>query len=210
MYFIRNRIVWGVFVALCLMIGLYPLVYLFADAEFGILSSKQPELLSDTIWNVTFYTHIFVGGLALLIGWTQFSSKLREKRLNLHRSIGKLYVLSVLISGLCGLYVGYYATGGIVSTTGFMSLAVIWLSTTFIAYRAVKARDLKTHEKMMIYSYAACFAAVTLRVWLPLLSSYYGEFIPAYRIVAWLCWVPNIIVAYFIANKYFRKKLVVD
>lgn len=54
----------------------------------------------------------------------------------------------------------------------------------------------------MIYSYAACFAAVTLRIWLPLLTAaFLGDFIKAYTIVAWLCWVPNIIVAYFIVRR---------
>ena len=53
----------------------------------------------------------------------------------------------------------------------------------------------------MIYSYAACFAAVTLRIWLPLLIVSLGDFITAYRIVAWLCWVPNLMVAYFLVDK---------
>jgi len=52
----------------------------------------------------------------------------------------------------------------------------------------------------MIYSYAACFAAVTLRIWLPLLMITLGDYLFAYRIVAWLCWVPNIIAAYFIVK----------
>jgi len=52
----------------------------------------------------------------------------------------------------------------------------------------------------MIFSYAACFAAVTLRVWLPLLTIAMGEFNSAYRIVAWLCWVPNLIVAFLIVR----------
>jgi hypothetical protein len=54
---------------------------------------------------------------------------------------------------------------------------------------------------MMIYSYAACFAAVTLRLWLPLLVIGFGDFIKAYTVVAWLCWVPNILVAYLIVRK---------
>lgn len=53
----------------------------------------------------------------------------------------------------------------------------------------------------MIYSYAVCFSAVTLRIWLPLLIVVTGEFINAYQIVGWLSWVPNLIVAYFIINK---------
>jgi len=44
--------------------------------------------------------------------------------------------------------------------------------------------------------------AVTLRLWLPLLTIALGAFIPAYRIVAWLCWVPNMVFAYFwVKNK---------
>ena len=41
-------------------------------------------------------------------------------------------------------------------------------------------------------------AAVTLRVELPLLAISFSGFDPAYEIVAWLCWVPNFVVAEFI------------
>lgn len=53
----------------------------------------------------------------------------------------------------------------------------------------------------MIYSYAACFAAVTLRVWLPLLMIVSGDYLVAYIIVSWLCWVPNMVVANLIVKK---------
>ena len=66
---------------------------------------------------------------------------------------------------------------------------------------SIKEGNIKRHQKFMIYSYAACFAAVTLRIWLPALIAIYQDFIPAYRIVAWLCWVPNIMVAYFIVKR---------
>ncbi|MBX7126969.1 MAG: DUF2306 domain-containing protein, partial [Cyclobacteriaceae bacterium] len=57
------------------------------------------------------------------------------------------------------------------------------------------------HREAMIYSYAACFAAVMLRVWLPVLSIALGAFDPAYRIVAWLCWVPNMLVAIWLVRR---------
>jgi dolichyl-phosphate-mannose--protein O-mannosyl transferase len=60
---------------------------------------------------------------------------------------------------------------------------------------------------MMIYSYAACFAAVTLRIWLPLLIMIFGDFIIAYTIVAWMCWIPNLIVARLITRKLTTQKL---
>ena len=184
------------------LIGLYPMIYFLIDRKFGLLSSKSTELLNDSLWNIAFYGHIVLGGLALLIGWLQFSQKLRRKKVHLHRTIGKIYMISVLISGISGLYIAYHATGGIISILGFASLGIVWLSTTTFAYDAIKKGNIELHEKLMIYSYAACFGAVTLRIWLPLLTDLLGGFIVAYRIVAWLAWVPNIIVAYFIIHHH--------
>jgi hypothetical protein len=65
----------------------------------------------------------------------------------------------------------------------------------------------------MIRSYALCFAAVTLRIWLPLFQFALGlEFIFAYRIIAWLCWVPNLVVAELIVRslKMKRERIVVS
>ena len=60
----------------------------------------------------------------------------------------------------------------------------------------------------MIRNYSLTFAAVTLRIYLPLLTTFAfnGEFIPSYHIVAWLCWVPNIIVAEVIISKMKTEK----
>ncbi len=186
---------------LAIFVGLYPVIYLFTDRKFGLLASKTNELLADPIWNIGFYTHIFLGGLALLIGWTQFSSKLRNKNIALHKKIGKVYVVSVLISSITGIYIGIFATGGLVSSMGFICLGVIWFYTTLMAYVYIRNKQILQHQKMMIYSYAACFAGVTLRLWLPVLTNIFGDFITAYTIVAWLCWVPNLIVAFFITKR---------
>ena len=203
----RNKVAWVVFVFLAIGIGLYPLVYLFASDDFGLLMNKSNELLASAFWKTAFYGHISFGGLALLVGWSQFVKKIRSKRLKLHRNLGKVYVVSALISGLCGVYLGFFATGGLVSSLGFIGLGVIWLFTTARAYIAVKNKDLSLHQGMMIYSYAACFAAVTLRIWLPFLTIVFGEFLLAYKIVAWLCWVPNMVFAHFWVK---RKGLILD
>ena len=39
------------------------------------------------------------------------------------------------------------------------------------------------------------FAAVTLRIYLPLSDLVGIDFDVAYPVIAWLCWVPNVIVA---------------
>lgn len=191
-----NKVAWFVFAFLAIGVGFYPLLYLLTDGKVALLASKSDELLADVFWNIGFYGHITLGGFALMIGWIQFSKKMRSRNLNLHRNFGKLYVIAAFISGICGIFIAFNATGGVIAMLGFIALGLVWLYTTLKAYLAVRKGDIQLHQGMMIYSYAACFAAVTLRIWLPLLTLAFGDFIIAYRIVAWLCWVPNIIFAY--------------
>ncbi len=186
---------------LAVAIGLYPGIYFVIDRKFGLLATKEEALLGNIFWNTGFYTHILFGGLALLIGWTQFNSRLRARNITLHRKIGKVYVVSVLLSGLAGVYIGFFATGGIVASLGFICLGITWLYTTLLAYRFIRNRNTEFHRRMMVYSYAACFAAVTLRLWLPMLTALFHDFTTAYRIVAWLCWLPNLAVARYIVIK---------
>lgn len=198
---ILNKSIWWFFALMCIAVGLYPAIYFLIDRHFGLLSSKSGELLSDPFWNIGFYGHIVLGGVALLIGWTQFSNRLRRKRMNVHRTLGKIYILSVLISGFCGVYIAQFATGGLSNTIGFSLSGLIWVSTTLLAYRAIREGKTDRHQNFMIYSYAVCFSAVTLRIWLPLLTSVFGEFNTAYLIVGWLSWVPNLGVAWLIINR---------
>jgi len=129
---------WIVFGFLSTLIGLYPITYFLIDRKFGLLASKTAELLNDSLWNIAFYGHIILAGLALLIGWLQFSRKLRIRNIKLHRVIGKTYVISAIISGVCGLYIALFATGGIISTLGFFSLGIIWLITSILGFKAIK------------------------------------------------------------------------
>lgn len=193
-----NKTLWFLFAFFALAIGLYPALYFFIDRSFGLLSSKPAELLVNAAWNTGFYVHIVGGGLALLSGWIQFSARMRRRRPALHRFLGKIYVFSVLPAALAGIYIAFYATGGFVAAAGFICLGLVWFSTTLAAYRSIRNRDIDRHRRLMTYSYAACFAAVTLRLWLPLLTAVFHDFIPAYRLVAWLCWVPNLLVAAWI------------
>jgi uncharacterized membrane protein len=178
-----------------ILIAFYPVVYAFMGDEFGILLSKSKALLASVAYRVAFYTHIGFGGLALLTGWPQFNAGWRRRNISLHRTLGKIYVGSALLSGSAGIIIAMFATGGLIAVTGFAALGCVWTYSTFEAYRTIRKGDVAAHQRMMIYSYAACFAAVTLRIWLPSLSIALQDFTTAYRITAWLCWVPNLLLA---------------
>jgi len=196
-----NKISWFIFAFFSIIIGLYPILYFVFGRQFGILPSHGAEQLNSIFWNSNFYIHITLGGFALAIGWVQFHQKLRDRNRKLHKKIGMAYVTAAFFSSLSGIYIAIYTAGGIIASLGFICLGVIWLTTTMMGWKTAKSRKFDSHEKWMIYSYAACFAAVTLRIWLPLLSNLLGDFIIAYRVVAWLCWVPNILVAYWIVRR---------
>lgn len=188
------------------LMGLYPFIYFFINRKFGLLQSKSDAILNNVFWNIEFYMHITLGGLALLIGWTQFRVKLRTNNLKLHRQIGKVYVITSLLSAVGGIYIALYATGGAIASLGFICLGIIWFYTTLRACIEIKNGRIDNHQKMMIFSYAACFSAVTLRIYLPLLIILFHDFIKSYLVVAWLSWIPNIIVAYFVVKQLQRQK----
>lgn len=201
-----KNIFWIVIVILAISIGLYPFSYLLFDMSNGLLSSKSKDVLSNPIWKFEFYTHIYLGGIALLLGWTQFVTWIRTKNIGLHRTIGKIYILSVLMSGIAGLYIAFFATGGMVAQFGFGSMASLWLFTTGMAYSSIKNKAIEKHQMWMIRSYSLTFAAVTLRLWMPILPSIFDlEFIESYRIISWLCWVPNLIFAQFLIRRESAK-----
>ncbi|KIO75550.1 membrane protein [Pedobacter lusitanus] len=197
----KKKIFWFLFAFLSIAIGLYPLKYFLMNGRVGILNSKPEWLLSNMIWSAAFYIHIILGGLSLLIGWVQFSSKLRNGNLKLHRQIGKVYVVSALLSSSSGFYIAFFAGGGFWASLGFGCLGVIWFCTNLMGYLAIRNKQIVRHQILMIYSYAACFAAVTLRIWLPVLILITGNFNTAYITVAWLSWIPNLFVAWLITYR---------
>jgi hypothetical protein len=79
---------------------------------------------------------------------------------------------------------------------GFGLLGAGVLVTTTMAFIRIRALDIASHREWMIRSYALIFGAVTLRILLPLLViAHSGDFDAAYRWVAWVSWVPNILWA---------------
>jgi uncharacterized membrane protein len=145
---------------------------------------------------VGIYMHVFSAVFALAIGPFQFSERLRERSRRLHRWLGRLYLgVGVLLGGLSGLYLSQYALGGPVAKLGFAALAVCWIATGVAAYRAVRRGDIASHRKWMVRNLALTLAAVTLRIYFPVLAVAGVPFEVAYPLVAWLCWVPNLIVA---------------
>lgn len=140
------------------------------------------------------YAHIGLAPIALALAPFQFRTSLRQSRPALHRWLGRLYGVTILISGAGGFAMALGTDAGPVAATGFAALAVLWIAVTAQGIRMAMAGRIAEHRRWMIRSVALTLAGVTLRLELPLLAVMLG-FDTGYVIVAWLCWVPNLIVA---------------
>lgn len=178
----------------------------YAVAVYGFLpvgALVQPDMRATFVAHpVGIYTHVFGSAVALALGPFQFSSMLRERWPVLHRLFGRLYLgVGVLVGGLAGLYMAFHAVGGLAARLGFACLAVAWLYSGSRAYLAVRARDFMAHRRWMVRNFALTFAAFTLRLYFPASVAMGVTVEVAYPVIAWLCWLPNLIAAELFFNR---------
>jgi uncharacterized membrane protein len=139
--------------------------------------------------------HAGVSATALILGALQFFPRFRARWPAWHRRAGTVYVACCLFGGTAALLLALGSTAGPIATAGFGLLAVFWLGCTIQAWRYAKARDFVRHRRWMTRSYALAFAAVTLRLYLPVVFIAHWDFLVGYRAISFLCWVPNLIIA---------------
>lgn len=168
---------------------------------YALASALVPGIRTEFVDNMVQVSatgsilHFLGGATVIIVGAFQFNSRFRNRHINLHRWFGRIYVTGILIGGLAALNLAFYSTGGVVAHFGFGLLALCWLATTYVAYRHVRAGNITLHQQWMIRSYALTLAAVTLRLYLPLFQVAGLSFEEAYPAIAWLCWVPNLLIA---------------
>ena len=184
-----GKFAWAALGFFAVPIALYAFAYVIVGEPM-----YPPPLAASFLarpWGIN--PHALFGGTGLLLGAVQFHPRLR-RALRVHRLLGRVYVISCLVTGSAGMYMAAYSYGGWITHLGFGSLGALLLFTTVMGFLAVRRGEIDQHRQWMIRSYALLFAAVTLRLELPLLSSALG-FLEGYRIVSWLCWIPNLVVA---------------
>lgn len=169
-------------------------LWLRKDIDFWLVKKDK---VHDAVWSTALYVHVIGSLLAVLIGPIQFIPSFRNAYMNVHRMLGKTYVISILGLGVpTGFYMAMYANGGKWAIVSFTILSTLWLITTYIAYAKVRQKAIPSHKNWMIRSYAITFAAVTLRFWTATLSvDFEVEMDTTIVAAAWLAWIPNLLVA---------------
>ena len=187
---------WVIMTLACVYIAtIFAPPYLTFDPE--VYFQREPYLQHEFALGV----HVLSGILALLIGPFQFVRRLRRRFVRVHRFMGATYVAGATALGVSGLILAPTAYTGPVASAGFTVLDLAMLFTTWTAVRMIVAGRYGEHRRWMIRSFSLIMAGVMLRVW----SAFYYmaagvglvnfSFETAYAAIAWLCWVPNLMLA---------------
>ncbi|WP_245776327.1 DUF2306 domain-containing protein [Thalassovita taeanensis] len=161
---------------------------------FGVEASMNFMLYHAQQRPLFFFAHVGFAPLALLLMPVQFWTDLRRRRPAVHRWIGRVYAVSVLLSGIGGMLLASQTEAGTVAGLGFGLLGVVWVSVTARAVWLAREKRIAEHRVWMIRSAALTFAAVTLRIYLAVSQILGWPFDLSYTVISWACWVPNALV----------------
>ena len=204
MFAVLRRAPYALMLLLALFVALVSFRFLLPE-----IPGVSPDVAANRFADRFLPAHAGLSALALLLGPFQFWGRRDGRRAVWHRTTGALYIAACLISAPTGLVLALGTTAGPLATAGFGLLAVAWFYTTGQGLRSVLGKRYAEHRRWMIRSYALTFAAVTLRLYLPIAPSLGYDFMPAYVAISWLCWVPNLILAelFFVPSRPYAPGL---
>ncbi len=175
--------------------------YVPISSNVSFLMIKQTEVHSRPEYLPIFYIHVYSSIFALLAG---FIAVFFDKNLKyLHRFSGRIYVIvTLLLSSISGIYIGFFANGGWIAKLAFVLLGILWFYSTFRAYAEIRKRNIRQHRFWMWRSFALALSAITLRMWkVILVYLFHPNPMDVYQIIAWLGWVPNLLLVEYLIKK---------
>ena len=186
---------YGVLLLLAVPLSINALSYLNLDSEYGFLLLKK-EAIATGWYLPAYYAHVLIAAIILLIGFFQVHPTFGLRWRKTHRLLGKIYVGGILFfSAPGGLIMSMFINRGPVVQASFLIQCSLWFIFTWLAYVRIRHRDIQAHRQWMLRSFALTLAAITLRVYVFFGSWSFDLAHPtAYATIAWLSWVPNLII----------------
>lgn len=179
---------WAVLLLVPGAVGLYSMRY-------ALPTVPHPVLTNFVTHRVALSIHAVSSSVALIVGPWQFLNGLRALWIGLHRLVGRVYILAVSIGWTSSIPVALHAETGAIASAGFLALGICWIAATTVSMAKVLRKDIRSHRRWMMRSYALTAAAITLRVYLGMATALRLPFNLAYPAIAWLCWIPNLAIA---------------
>lgn len=190
-----KRIAFALLIILAVPLAMNAFSYINFDADYGFLKLKEQAIATGS-YLPAYYAHVLAAALILLIGIFQLLPASRKRWPLWHRALGKVYVGGILFfSAPGGMVMSFFINRGPWVLSSFIAQCSLWFVFTYLAYYYIRQGNVKAHEQWMLRSYALTLAAITLRVYV-FFSSWSVDLSQpmAYATIAWLSWVPNLLV----------------
>jgi uncharacterized membrane protein len=143
--------------------------------------------------------HGIPGALALFLGAFQFSSRLRQRYLQLHRVMGRIYVGSVAISAPVAIAISISLPIPTLTMASVIQ-AFGWLTTTATALYCVRNGKIQQHREWMMRSYpfAMVFVVVRTIIAVPAIARMgeLGLATVVWSVIATACFLPSFVIAW--------------
>ncbi len=153
-----------------------------------------------------FYTHLVSGPISLLLGLLLISTRFRQSFPRWHRWLGKVQVVNVLLLLTpSGLWMAFYAEGGVASKISFVVLAFATAFCTFSGWRSAVKRKFLVHQQWMWRSFLLLCSDVMLRLMVGL--TIVLDFSPPWitPAIAWACWLlPLLVYEVYLRANFWR------
>ena len=146
---------WSILALAALFVFITSEVWLAID--YPLYHSYRLQIIAD---RALLIPHALCGVTALLTGPWQFSTRLRQRHLQLHRVLGRVYVGAVFL----GAPLAFAISWGHPLAPATFTQGGAWFLCTAIAFIAARNRHIPQHRAWMARSYAVTFTFITLRV----------------------------------------------
>lgn len=185
-------------------------VYFFLDNVVAFLYGYRSKNFGVTLFHNQLWVvmHLVGGSMALLLGPFQFWSFLRTRYMRLHRTVGKIYMFGVLLIGISSFRLSLISFC-IPCRISLFLLTFFAVLSTWLAWQAIKQRNIKVHRQMMVRSYVCVIAFVAVRIddILPLdflfgviedrtfrrvVNEYFFSFVPLIVAEILMIWIPGV------------------
>jgi uncharacterized membrane protein len=139
--------------------------------------------------------HAIFAGLAMIMGAFQFSNRLRAKYLQVHRVMGYMYVVAVMIGAPIAIpLAARVSTPSLVAASAVQAFG--WMLCTGIALYCIRNGNVREHRRWMIrgYPFAMVFTVARLLIPIPpiLKSGVVGIEIVVWTSIALAAFLPSV------------------
>jgi len=145
------------------------------------------------------FLHGIPGAIALFIAPFQFSSRLRQSHIRVHRFMGRLYIFCVAVAASISIPVAVIL-GPSVLVMAATTQAVGWTLTTATAFYCVRTGRIQHHREWMMRSYPFAMVFIVVRTILAIPAiqrmGELGFVSVVWSVIATACFLPSFVIAW--------------